>query len=240
MFVVSGSTCPDATEKRTAGDVYGPYHATPEEPMQRDPTNLNYAPDLTDPVELAAQCETLAGGMDQQRDAATVQGGAAGHPFPGHLYAQAGTVFRAAAAKLRELAPQPFVPEMKMADGTIHRGDPSEPYVANRRGPDQVAHPPAVPNHPLSYPRPEGVFCNAANAGDDPSKVPGAMPPFADVPIPPRNPPLGAAPNPGLPEPPPARPAGPMPPPMPETPPVVAEAAAPPGGASGKPGGKRT
>ncbi len=147
--------------------------------MQRDPTNLNYAPDLTDPVELAAQCETLAGGMDQQRDAATVQGGAAGHPFPGHLYAQAGTVFRAAALKLRAMLTAPC---------------PDCGYRPGERG-----KPLAEPATPAAHP---------------------AVP----------NPPLGAVPNPGLPEPPPAKAAGPMPPPMPETPPVVAESAAPPGG----------
>lgn len=71
------------------------------------PADERTAPDLSDPVVLAAQLEDFASGVDQQAVASRSGTALAGHPYPEFFFGRVAELMRRGAAALRKLPPSP-------------------------------------------------------------------------------------------------------------------------------------
>lgn len=71
--------------------------------------------DLSDPIQLTAQLDSLAGGMDQQAIASRSGTALGGHPYPEFFYGQVAVALRAAALMIRHLSKEPITPAPPVA-----------------------------------------------------------------------------------------------------------------------------
>ena len=93
-------------------------------PVRED---LTRRPDLTDPVQLIAELESVAGGLDQQAEGVTR---GMGHHNQPYVMRHAAAVARAAAALIRKHAPPPPAESQPAAPGgpeTVHGGPAAPP-----------------------------------------------------------------------------------------------------------------